>query len=126
LEEETAATDNGVDADEGHEDANEWYAGGFHAEQFKTFAQIAERDKACQQDGQWHGFGDKRQAAVPKEFPQEVDGQTFADEIVHPHPQELHDKDEEANEERACKKKQELLDDVYVERLENLHSFLCL
>ena len=54
LEVEAAAADDGSHHDERHEDADERDAGCLHAEQLEAFAQVAERDKAGQQDCQRH------------------------------------------------------------------------
>ena len=121
LEVEAAAADDGRHQDEGCEDAYEGDAGCLHAEQLEALAQVAERDKAGQQDCQGHRHGDERQTAVPEELAEQVDGESLADEVVHPLPQELHDEDEKADEEGACKELQESLDDVDVELLDNLH-----
>ena len=121
LEDEADSADQCRDKDERSENAEQRNARGLHAEQLEVFAQIAERDEAGQQDSQGHRLGDDRQAAVPEELSQKVDCEALADEVVHPHPQELHHEDEETDEESACEKQQEPLDDVYVEFFDNLH-----
>ena len=121
LEDEAGSGDDCRHEDERRENADERDAGRLHAEQLEMLAQVAERDEACQKDCQRHRPGDKRQAAVPEELGKQVDCKSLSDEVVHPHPQELHDKNEQANEERSCEKHHELLYYIYMELFNPVH-----
>ena len=93
------------------------YARGFHGYQFIMLAKVAETHQQGQQQGQRQRHGNGRDGSVEQKFSYNFDFQTFANQIVHIEPNELHHPNEHHNEESEHKSTQKRLDDILVKFL---------
>ena len=89
-------------------------AGGLHGCQFHALAEVTEGDERCQQHRQRQCLGHQRQGGVIEELGQHGKAQSLGHDVVDIQPQELHDKDEKADEESTDKEDAERLQDEYV------------